>query len=341
MLAYPYRLLSQLGMDSETFFPLLGALLALAAVAGFLRLRASRRKERAAAQEQLIQGAKLNDMEMVHKAMARGGLQVVKAKGPVRKQPVHVAAQYNSTDVLHFLLDSGAHPDCTDHAKMTPLHFAAMKGSDAAIKILLKRGASLDARDTAEYTPLLFACLDGHARSCEILIDAGADLDARDKVGQTGLMFAACKNKLDVLSLLLERGADKYLHARENITALDYAHRKKNRACIDLLEGKTVPRPKPKLEKSLLKQPSKVPSKQGPKKTDAGKEKAGFSHKKAMKAPSEGEEGYRPPAPASQSKPAQSKLEALVERHEAASANPAHSVQERSDNLATTLKNKG
>merc|ERR1719174_2082887 len=60
-----------------------------------------------------------------------------------------------------------------------------------------------------------------------------------------------------------------------------------------------------------------------------------------MKAPSEGEEGYRPPAPASQSKPAQSKLEALVERHEAASANPAHSVQERSDNLANTLQNRG
>lgn len=291
-----------------------------------------RRREKKKALTQLIQGTKGNDMEMVHNAIQCGAL-IQPGKGPTKKHPLHFAAQHNSTEVLQFLLDSKADPDVMDHAKMTPLHFAAMKGKDAAIRLLLRRGADIGARDTAEYTPLLFAALDGHEKSAQILIDAGADLDARDKVGQTGLMFAACKNKVPVLRLLLDRGADRYLHGKGNITALDYALRKKNRTCIDLLEGKQVPVNKPKQSAKLATKKSDAELN---KSLGASRKSVAFDHAKAMKAPEEGQAGYRASA-APLEKP-QSKLEQLVARHESGDRSDA---QGSMTDYADKLQQKG
>eukprot|EP00658_Telonema_sp_P-2_P060627 TRINITY_DN49493_c0_g1_i1.p1 TRINITY_DN49493_c0_g1~~TRINITY_DN49493_c0_g1_i1.p1 ORF type:complete len:413 (+),score=132.69 TRINITY_DN49493_c0_g1_i1:103-1341(+) len=315
--------------DPELLFPIMGAAVALCAVAAYFRYAASRRQSQKMAQQLLLDGAKQNKMSLVRKALETSGVAVETRKGPVSKQAIHFAAQYDSLDVLEFLIQSGSDLDAMDPARMTPLHYAAMKGSIAAIKLLLKHGASVEARDSADYTPLLFAALDGHEKAAEILIDAGSDLDARDKVGQTGLMFAACKNKVPVLRLLLERGADRFLLGKGNITALGYALKKKNRVCIDLLEGKEVPVRQPAAERKHVPKKRRGPVSEmskGP----------GFDHGKALKPAEVGEVGYREPEVAKQK--GGSKLEELVRRHEASAKAER---EESSNSLAKKLSEKG
>jgi len=188
----------------------------------------------------------------------------------------------------------------------------------------------------AEYNGLHFASLNGHHGTCTILIDAGSLLDERDKLGNTALMLAACKRKEKTVEVLLNRGCDRYLRGKNDITALDFAYRKKSSVCIDLLEGKIKARPAPApipvnnktmtgashkaSQAAKSKSEPKIKKKADAKGTDTQTEstkdkKSEFKFDKAMKPIEEGEAGYQKTVPPAK-KAGTSKLEALLAKHE-------------------------
>ena len=56
-----------------------------------------------------------------------------------REAPLHVAAQFQSTEIVNILLDHGADIETRDANNCTPLHYAAKSNQKVMIQYLLKR----------------------------------------------------------------------------------------------------------------------------------------------------------------------------------------------------------
>ena len=69
--------------------------------------------------------------------------------------PLHLAAMFNSSDIVSFLIESGANINdvSSDKDRRSPLHFAAYYGSNDAVKVLLHFGARSDQADSYGFTP--------------------------------------------------------------------------------------------------------------------------------------------------------------------------------------------
>lgn len=90
----------------------------------------------------------------------------------------------------------------------TALHLAVAAGRSEMVAFLLRSGADVSARDASEITPLHEAAFYGNTSVAEVLLKAGADVNAigyRDK--DTPLCVAAAHGNLDVAKLLLANGA--------------------------------------------------------------------------------------------------------------------------------------
>jgi uncharacterized protein len=69
--------------------------------------------------------------------------------------PLHLATYRGNTEVMAFLLDSGADPNApNEYHGRTPLHIAASGGKVDAVKLLLARGSSVNQRGKDGETPL-------------------------------------------------------------------------------------------------------------------------------------------------------------------------------------------
>ena len=59
-----------------------------------------------------------------------------------KEAPIHVAAQFQSTEIINILLDRGADIESTDAYGCTPLHHAARRDQKAVIQHLYERYSS-------------------------------------------------------------------------------------------------------------------------------------------------------------------------------------------------------
>ncbi|KZV27463.1 caseinolytic peptidase B protein [Dorcoceras hygrometricum] len=109
--------------------------------------------------------------------------------------PLHVAAGYNSIDVIKCLLDWQGTEKVEMEAKNmygeTPLHMAAKNGCNEAAKLLLAHGAVVEAKANNGMSPLHLAVWHSiRAEDCstvETLLDYNADCSAEDNEGMTPL----------------------------------------------------------------------------------------------------------------------------------------------------------
>lgn len=125
--------------------------------------------------------------------------------------PLHLAAEKNDTNMMAFLLDSGAAIDDTNGYRTycTPLHCAAARGNLAALAFLLLRGANVNSLDSEDETPLHYAASTGHVEALTYLIAHGAHLNARSKIYyRTPLENAVLDKRVQAARTLLERGAE-------------------------------------------------------------------------------------------------------------------------------------
>jgi ankyrin repeat protein len=116
----------------------------------------------------------------------------------------------------------GEHPELavyinTDGLEYSLLHCAAgYDGASDLIDYLLKSGANPSLRDECGATPLGIAIHSGHRhgidtnRNIELLVNAGADLRLCDETGEPPLHAAISERRPNIVRLLLEAGADPF-----------------------------------------------------------------------------------------------------------------------------------
>ena len=98
--------------------------------------------------------AKEGDLDRIQELIAAGA-KINRAKpGLIRSTPLHNASATGETELISFLLDSGAKVDASDNNGATPLHWAALMGQTTSTRLLLEAGASPNLKDKDGETPI-------------------------------------------------------------------------------------------------------------------------------------------------------------------------------------------
>ena len=132
------------------------------------------------------------------------------------------AARGRKTDLVQFLLDSGAGVNSRDPVQGgTPLLSAVMNGSLENASLLLSRGADANSRDNDGRTALWYASISENTGLIALLLKHGADVNTRDNTGRTALMHAADLCYTWDVQALLNAGADPTVADKRGRTALE------------------------------------------------------------------------------------------------------------------------
>uniref|UniRef100_A0A0E0G4P2 AAA+ ATPase domain-containing protein n=1 Tax=Oryza nivara TaxID=4536 RepID=A0A0E0G4P2_ORYNI len=118
---------------------------------------------------------------------------LINDRNPVMSQtPLHVAAGYNNTGIVKFLLDFQGTDKVELEAKNmygeTPLHMAVKNSSCESAKLLLERGAHIEAKANNGMAPLHLAVWhalqSGDCSTVSVLLSYNADCYAKDDEGK-------------------------------------------------------------------------------------------------------------------------------------------------------------
>jgi len=157
----------------------------------------------------------LNHPEALRSILQANPTTVEARGGPLRESPLHVAAQFGSTEAARVLLERGAQIDVRRIDGHTALHVAAKWGRTETAQLLVTSGADPNAEaKRTRYRPLHLAAQEGHTAVAELLLDAGADVDATDWQRCTPLHWAAGTGRSELVQLLLKK-AHAHINARD------------------------------------------------------------------------------------------------------------------------------
>jgi ankyrin repeat protein len=131
------------------------------------------------------------------------------------------AARSHKTDLVQFLLDSGAEANSRGLGLgWMPLLSAVDSASSENARLLLSKGADANARDNNGRAALWYAAILENTGLITLLLEHGADVNARDNEGRTALMHAADLCRTWDIRALLDAGADPNIQDKRGRTAL-------------------------------------------------------------------------------------------------------------------------
>lgn len=146
----------------------------------------------------------------------------VNLKGERGARILGQAARSRKTDLVQFLLDSGADVNSRDPQQgWTPLLSAVNSGSLENTRLLLRKGADANARDNSGQAALWYAAILGNTGFIALLLEHGADVNARNNAGRTALMHAADLCYTWDIRALLDAGANPTVPDKRGRTALE------------------------------------------------------------------------------------------------------------------------
>jgi len=124
------------------------------------------------------------------------------------------AAHHGDVDTVKRLLPVSADPDMRikEKGNNTALNLAARSGHIEIMRFLLDRRATPDCRNDFEETPLMCAANRARADVCRLLLEHGADANALDENGDNSLDFLGVGNsdrKKDCRELLRRAGCHR------------------------------------------------------------------------------------------------------------------------------------
>ncbi|RFN54930.1 ankyrin repeat protein [Fusarium flagelliforme] len=130
----------------------------------------------------------------------------IHAKDSNKAQPLQLACQGKSTELVKLLLEKGARVEHLDSDGFLPVHWASRYGCYAVIPQLLGAGREfLNQRESLQgQTPLNMACYHGKKKTVEVLLRHNADLYLRDFDGWTPFFTAVSRSKYDILQILVD-----------------------------------------------------------------------------------------------------------------------------------------
>ena len=89
----------------------------------------------------------------------------------------------------------------------TPLAYAASTGQTEVVRYLLESGAKVDALSANGTTPLMMAARGGHAATIDLLLAKGADINHQNENGASARAWADRGGFFDIEKSLRQRGA--------------------------------------------------------------------------------------------------------------------------------------
>jgi len=103
------------------------------------------------------------------------------------------------------LVEWGVDVNTRTDRNATPLYVASQKGFTDIVKFLIESGAIIDCPFQNGYTPLHIACGEKHLDTITLLVEHGADLNAKSRKGETPLQVARKANDSSIVQFLLKR----------------------------------------------------------------------------------------------------------------------------------------
>jgi ankyrin repeat protein len=131
--------------------------------------------------------------------------ELISAKGPYGKTPLHWAVVKGNAEAVAFLLLHNADVNAKLEGSYSPVQEAAERGYKEIVGLLLDHKADVnDATGSQRLTPLHLAATKGNKDVVELLLARNADVNARDNQGHTPLHWAT--GHKDVADLLRAHG---------------------------------------------------------------------------------------------------------------------------------------
>lgn len=116
------------------------------------------------------------------------------------------AARTNNVSLLREYIAEGQ-LNARDGRHSTPLIIAAYYNHSKAVDFLLKAGAKTELKDNLGHTALMGVCFKGHIEIVKLLLKKGASVSTETDHGATALTYAATFGHNDIIDLLLDNGA--------------------------------------------------------------------------------------------------------------------------------------
>ncbi|MDP2892875.1 MAG: ankyrin repeat domain-containing protein [Sulfurimonas sp.] len=110
----------------------------------------------------------------------------------------------------------------------SPLLIATANGHYGTVKLLLEKAAEPNISNALGASSLHFAAKYGKKSLCKLLIKYNADINHRDMEGNTPLIKAVEKDDFEIVELLIENNANVSVKSNNNMTAFDYAKKRRN-----------------------------------------------------------------------------------------------------------------
>ncbi|GIJ85059.1 hypothetical protein Asppvi_003914 [Aspergillus pseudoviridinutans] len=127
--------------------------------------------------------------------------------GLLGRNPLHVAAGVNCSEIIAPLLNRGVDINAADDFGLTPLHVGCIHASVEAVGVLLARGARTELQDKEKRTALHYAAVTGRGSIVRGILAVKLDTaEVKDRYGRTELSYAAIFGHESVVDLLLETG---------------------------------------------------------------------------------------------------------------------------------------
>lgn len=183
---------------------------------------------------QLLVSARQADLNQITRLIEEGASP--NSRNRLGKTTLFISIEKNRSDIVKYMLKSGADVNLSTVDMVSPLMAASYAGNKEIVSLLLEKKPRLEDTDRLHKTALIYAAGMGHTEVAEMLIAAGAKIDASYIDALTPLMWAAGQGNEETVKSLLKLGADKSLKDDRGLTALEIAKQNNQDKIVQLLK---------------------------------------------------------------------------------------------------------
>lgn len=174
------------------------------------------------------------NLEEVKKLLS-GNKDFLNEKNHTEFLPLHIAVVEGHSEIVQYLISSGADVNCKGMYGWSPLHLAIKFNQSEIVKLLLTNKADPNFKMDWGNTPLHTAAYTDHNDIAKWLIAAGANINEIDNEGNTPLHAAASRGHLEMLRFLISKGADPKKSNNQNQKPINFAEMTKQQDIIEYL----------------------------------------------------------------------------------------------------------